>query len=145
MVMKQWIWKAKTFRIWEYGYSPSPSLSNKLKASLNSEIWSSVSWSAIVVWCDRIGLDFLFLWMGCEERETERQTRWSWTNERTNKEQKRFRMLRENLSPSYNVLAINTDPTLFLISFTIIRIPILLFLLSTPQIIFHQTVFKTKL
>ena len=26
---------------------PSPSLSNRLKASLNSEIWSSVSWSAI--------------------------------------------------------------------------------------------------
>ena len=33
--------------IWEK--IPSPSLSNRLKASLNSEIWSSVSWSAIFV------------------------------------------------------------------------------------------------
>jgi len=41
------------------GKLPSPSLSNKLKASLNSEIWSSVSWSAIV-----IGMNCsFFLWM----------------------------------------------------------------------------------
>ena len=39
---------------------PSPSLSNKLKASLNSEICSSVSWFAIV-----IGIDCsFFFWMG---------------------------------------------------------------------------------
>lgn len=42
---------------------PSPSLSNRLKASLNSEIWSSVSWSAISI--------------AYRERERERETQWS--------------------------------------------------------------------
>jgi hypothetical protein len=39
-------------------YLPSPSLSNRLKASLNSAICSSVNWSAIVIfaWCV-LGMD----------------------------------------------------------------------------------------